>query len=284
MNKIKRYPDDSFEFHNEVLNSKHFRPKDPTYKIRIKDLGPQVKAQFDCHDKEFDNDNLHVLIPCNLTKSEQEDLKSLYDYDSKPFQRLNLILTTRDNGQIQPVCPLCTINNANTLDHQIPKTKFPELSDHPRNLIPCCSECNSYKSDNWLNGLDRRYLNLYIDTLPDKQYLFVNLSLESGTVKVEFSIDNREGLDPVLYKKIENHYGDLKLCKRFANNSYNIISELVNLISGLCSSLSDDDIKNCIEKKECEMRRVYGFNYWKSLLILECCRKDDIFQFLKNPY
>lgn len=39
-------------------------------------------------------------------------------------------------------CSYCQVSRANTLDHFLPKEKFPLLALTPWNLIPCCSECN----------------------------------------------------------------------------------------------------------------------------------------------
>src|SRR5690349_5881934 len=40
------------------------------------------------------------------------------------------------------ICPFCGIGIVNTVDHYLPKTKFPILSVTPTNLIPCCRDCN----------------------------------------------------------------------------------------------------------------------------------------------
>lgn len=280
MKKIKVYPNNSFDFHTEVVNSKHYRRTDPTYKDRVIALDKTVEEQFENHDTEFNRDNLAILLPKNLSAQQKQDLLSLYDYDTKPFQRLNSILTTNETGKRQPVCPFCTINNVNTFDHLIPKTEFPELSDHPQNLMPCCSECNSKKSSNWRIGKKRRYLNLYLDDLPDIQYLFVSLNIESLTIRANFFIENRFGIDPNLYERIKNHYQDLELCKRFAINSYNIISELQNTLTVSKNIIQAEDLKKIVIETEYKNRKIYGFNYWKSILKQECCMNDVVFNFL----
>lgn len=280
MKKIKVFTDNSFDFHTEVVNSKHYRRTDPTYKDRIIALNEAVREQFENHDTEFERDNLAILVPKNLGAQEKQDLISLYDYNTKPFQRLNCILTTSETGKRQPVCPFCTINNVNTFDHLIPKMEFPELSDHPKNLMPCCSECNSKKSSNWRINNSRRYLNLYLDDLPNIQYLFVQLNIENSTIHANFFIENRFGIDIGLYRRIENHYQDLELCRRFAINSYDIISELQNMLKTNRDVIHPEDLKNIIIRTENRNREIYGFNYWKSILKQECCTNDAVFNFL----
>lgn len=86
MKKIKVYTSNSFDFHTEVVNSKHSRRTDPTYKDRVMALNGTVKEQFENHDTEFERDNLAILLPKNLNVQEKQDLLSLYNYDSKPFK------------------------------------------------------------------------------------------------------------------------------------------------------------------------------------------------------
>lgn len=280
MKKIKEYQGDSLEFHNNVVESKHHRPTDPTYKERIRSLDDVIEEQFEEHNIMFQRDDLASLSPKILTDGQKSDLKALYDYGTKPFQQLNDILTTGDNGTRQPLCPFCTINNVNTFDHLIPKSEFSELSDHPVNLMPCCSECNGKKSSNWRSGNTRKYLNLYLDDLPDTQYLFIDLSLEDNTIKVVFFVDNRNNIKRDLFQKIENHYTDLELCKRFSLNCDNTISELKNTLNPIRKILSKEQLKQSILEIESENCRYYGFNYWKSILKIECCKNEVIFDFL----
>ena len=63
MKKIKVFTDSSFDFHAEVVNSKHYRRTDPTYKDRIIALNEAVREQFENHDTEFERDNLAILVP-----------------------------------------------------------------------------------------------------------------------------------------------------------------------------------------------------------------------------
>lgn len=280
MKTIKAYQGDCYKFHEDVIANKHHRPTDPTYKKRILELNPKIKQLFIKHDDKFSKDELAILIPEVFSIRQKEDLKSLYDYSTIPFIKLKTILTTDDNGHIQPLCPFCTINNSNTLDHLIPKTEFPEYSDNPQNLMPCCSECNSLKSTTWRLGNERKYLNLYLDSLPSKQYLFIELIIEDNTIKAFFNIENRENIENKLFNRILNHYTRFNLCEQFSQNSYNVISELKYLISSFNGLLQDDIIKDIIYKSAAKERDQYGWNYWKALLKIECCNNDIVFNYL----
>lgn len=280
MRKIKAYTGDSYAFHEKVVAGKRRRPSDPTYQERLKLMNGKIEKQYGIHDEEFKNNNLAVLKPYPFTQIEKDDLLSLYNYRSEPFRALNDILTRTENGNAQPICPFCTINNVNSLDHLIPKMEFPEFSDHPRNLMPCCSECNSRKSSKWRVGNESLYLNLYLDDLPDIQYLFASLMIEESTIKVHFSVENKFGIPEKLYKKIENHYRVLDLCERFSRNSYGVISELKNSIQTFGSRYSIEELKSLIIRNADENRKIWGFNYWKSILMHACCDTEGLIDFL----
>ncbi|WP_220491502.1 MULTISPECIES: hypothetical protein [unclassified Pseudoalteromonas] len=62
------------------------------------------------------------------------------------------------------------------MDHVLGQTEFPEYSVHPKNLFPCCSDCNRKKSDKFVDDKGSQlFLNLFIDDLPKSHYLKVRI-------------------------------------------------------------------------------------------------------------
>lgn len=143
-----------------------------------------------------------------------------------PFQELLKVLTTDENNRISNICPNCTVGRVESLDHCIPKSEFPEFSDNPLNLMPCCMYCNSKKSSVWRREGQRVFLNLFLDELPNVRYLFVQTHIKDGIPVFKFFIDNRNSIENNLYKKIEKHYSTLDLCNVFADNSDDVVDEL----------------------------------------------------------
>jgi hypothetical protein len=39
--------------------------------------------------------------------------------------------------------PFCGVGHGSALDHNLPKTKFPQLLVVPLNLVPSCKNCNT---------------------------------------------------------------------------------------------------------------------------------------------
>lgn len=278
MKKIQPYKGDTFDFHMEVLS----RKQKGEQKIIVQSLAQNIKIQFEQYDKKMINDSLHELMAMPVTLEHKKALQNMYSYKMKPFQNLKKELTTDSNNRISNLCPNCTIETIGSFDHCIPQSEFSEFSDNPLNLMPCCSTCNSKKNAVWRKEGKRVFLNLYIDNIPDIQYLFVNISIIKNVPLVLYFIDNRNHVDDELYNKINNHYSKLELCRRFSENSHDVISELEREIKNYVPVLSEDTVKNIIIDKANEERSIYGFNNWKSLLKIECCNNQIVFDYLKR--
>lgn len=282
MKKINHYQGDTLDFHKDVVNSKRNTANDKNKKNRLAALLPTSRKAFVDYDDKFTRNSLNGLKIISLTKQEKEDFIGLYNFQSPIFTHLFNQLTTSEDGIDNSLCPYCTIGEASSLDHIVPKTVMPVFSDNPKNLIPCCSNCNSKKSNTWLADGNWDYINLYLDDIPTEQYLFVELSIENNTIRVKFYLDDSNSIDKDLYLKISNHYKKLDLCRRFEQYSFHEISETAILIKQFSKLLGNDKCKEIILATSIELQNRFGSNYWKAILRKECCMNDSIFQLLKN--
>lgn len=284
MKKINHYEGDCFEFHKEVLK----RKESDDLKRDISSMADQIKKQYDNYDRSFVDDSLSALDALILDKAMKDKLKSLYSYDAYMFRKLRRILTVDINSRPNVLCPNCTINTINSFDHYLPQSEFAEYVDNPKNLIPSCTECNGHKSSAWRKDGKRLFLNLYIDDLPQEQYLFATLTIadDEKSVDVKFEVKNQEGkLDVDLYAKIFYHYDKLELCKRFSDHREKVLSSLANEIYTLKDSLSDELIKSVIRSSVVNDRERYGYNYWVAVMKEAVCDNQTVFDFFKKkPY
>lgn len=283
MKKIRHYEGDSVAFHDEVVANKHSHPTAPGYKKRIGELKTISEPRFREYDEKFDHDKQEELEEVVYTEQQTKDLKSLYKYDLEPFAILNIDLSKDENGRLQPYCPLCDMEGISSFDHILPQSKFPEFSDHPRNLIRSCQKCNGKKSANWKEEGKRRYLNLYIDEMPTEQFLFadVEIDAESDTLAVEFKVDNRNGIEVDMYRKVSNHFADLEICSRYDEGACEVISSLQDdVVNNLDQGISKEDIKAGILNKCRREQGRYGVNYWRAILKKACAEKDEILDFI----
>ena len=282
MRKLSPFIIDSLEFYNKVVASKKNSAQDSNYTERLSNYEEVVTNQFKLYDDNFDNDDLVSLVNHGFIDGEKGDLIRLYAYQGKPIQRLKVAVTTTERNRILNTCQNCTIGEVNSFDHFVDKNEFPEFSVHPKNLFPCCSMCNSKKGQVWRTSGVVSYLNLYLDELPREQYLFVNIAIKKDVITTEFYLDNVNGVEPLFFERIQRHYDNLDLCKRFQVNAHEIITTLENTLRTYSNRIPIEDIvKFTIENSQKNMR-YFGYNYWKSILEIALLNKGDFLAMSKS--
>jgi hypothetical protein len=106
----------------------------------------------------------------------------------------------------------------------LPRSLFGEFIVNPKNLFPSCGECNGHKL---ANPSSSEFLNLYLDQLPSKQYLFVDIEIDGRDMETTFYCDNRNKICDALFNTISNHYDKMHLFQRFTDNNDLVISPLI---------------------------------------------------------
>lgn len=266
MINLKNYSKDTFLFHKNVIEKKNIRSADPNYKHRVSKLNPDIESQHKIYNYSFNANTLENIVPFHFSAKNKGDLRDLYVFKSKPIQDLKIKLTTTDKNRVISTCQYCTINSINSFDHYLPKEEYSEFSVNPLNLIPCCTECNGHKLVNWKENNKRIFLNLYLDKLPKDQYLFVDLTINTSSIKTHFYLQKQKNMNDNLFNTLYEHYKRLHLFERFSKNSDEVISSLDNTILSFVKQLSIKEVIRSVEETSNRNRSVFGYNYWKSIL------------------
>jgi hypothetical protein len=269
MVNLKHHSDSSLKFLEDVIKSKRNSSKDPDYKSRLAVLEAGIKLHYQKYDPSFAADSLHTLASAGYSGKDKEDILTLYAYQSAIMQKLKEGVTTVELKRVINTCQNCTIGEINSFDHTVPQGEFPEFVVHPKNLFPSCSRCNSHKSSIWRNSGGRLFLNLYLDKLPNLQYLYVSINVKPGDIEASFSVLNPNGIDHSLFSKIAYHYQKLQLCERFSDNIDKVVTPLQHNISASLNSLTIEEAVKVAKDTADRNRKSYGFNYWKSILQLK---------------
>lgn len=246
---------------------------------RLIALRPAISLQYGVYDGHYAANTFGQLYHNILFDPNRADLLSLYDYGSRAIRDFRISLESLQPISIKYTCQQCSLGATETLDHLLPKEEFPEYAVHPVNLIPCCSRCNGYKSFVWRNGGNRLFLNLYLDQLPDEQYLFVEVfNDDAGEIDFEFYLDNSGGIDPDLFAIIESHFNRLHLLERFRMKVISSITELENSILARAIHLNRNEIINEVIDVAKRNMLSYGFNYYKSIFEIKVIQSPEFHQ------
>ncbi|WP_237209296.1 HNH endonuclease [Rothia nasimurium] len=170
-------------------------------------------------------------------------MENLYNRYKKPYLS-NLLPYTR-NGR----CSYCQISRANTLDHFLPKSRYPLLAISPWNLVPCCSECNSSISIKNAEIKSPRLIHPFFLNTDLTKNLCFNLS---NDVYVLNTIESLE---------IKTHAETASIIKKWNSLSLSEMSELKELYASFKSLDQGDPDFSPIEQ--------YVFSQSKSLKVAE---------------
>ena len=276
MKNLKSYSEDCFKVYKEAVENEN---KNKDILLNIQD---DIESQFDIYSGKFRDKKLYEITSLAFSEEEKESLINLYQYRSAIIQKIKGAILDSQEITINNTCQYCTLSEVSTLDHIIPKKSFPEFSVNPLNLFPCCAKCNSKKSNLWIKNDKHLFLNLYLDELPNKKYLIADFDFKDNIPMVTFSLGNPENIDNRTYEIIESHFSRLDLLRRMRERSNEKITDIINAIKGNYKLNSDiDSVKSAIRETEENNKKVYGYNHWKSVLILSIIEKDECWNKLR---
>lgn len=266
MINLRPYNGSTIEFLDEVVGSKRNSSVDPSYTQRLSTLTPSIKRLYSQYDIVHRENNHATMMAYGFQNQDKTDLLKLYSSSNSNLTRLKNSITTFHDNRVMSKCQYCTISEVSSLDHIIPKTEFPEFSVNPKNLLPACTICNSKKSVNWRESDKPVFLNLYTDRLPRDQYLFVDLDFSNNTILPTFNLINKNNIPQDFFNLLESHYSKLDLLNRFARNSNDIITNLINSVKPLMRKLSHEEVKDVILEFTIKNKAIFGSNHYKSIL------------------
>ncbi len=115
-------------------------------------------------------------------------------------------------------CPLCGQRTVSTLDHHLPKTKFPALAVTPTNLVPACKDCNKAKDARIAGTADEQTLHPYYDDIDGDRWLRAQV-VHSSPAALRFSVDPPIAWSAVLTNRVRHHFHVFALADLYASHS-----------------------------------------------------------------
>lgn len=161
-------------------------------------------------------------------------------------------------------CPLCGHREIKTLDHYLPKSKYPAYAVTPYNLIPACSDCNTEKSSTTFHGRTEETIHPYYDDFTDEIWIRAKL-IESDPITFEFFVDKPESWDKIKYMRACTHFKQFDLnelykpyaCEKFVGS----LSRIRKLYKAIGEDSAKEHIKECIEEA-----RAIRLNTWQAAM------------------
>lgn len=157
------------------------------------------------YEKEY-NDSYDNLSNLRITSKDDDNytFSSIQNYYSEYYSGRTLFKYREYMEQlVERRCPICDCSFAYsqvTLDHILPKSKFPFLSITPINLVPTCYNCNMRKND----GIPLKVLNPYFHGFSPFDYLTIIIKVNvekpfESTIDINFADLNGVPSEQVMY-------------------------------------------------------------------------------------
>jgi hypothetical protein len=153
-----------------------------------------------------------------LSDLQRKALIHAYSVETKPFAKLREQLT---EPVILARCPFCGLGEASTLDHYLPKELYPQFAIYSRNLVPCCSPCNTRKSELVLDEKTevRLFLHPYYDPIPAERFIALQTTLMPAALGLNFRLRRPQGMTAQVFQHLESHFKLLRLADRYRKMS-----------------------------------------------------------------
>lgn len=198
------------------------------YKSKLQRSRGLLKRQSAVYSQRANSMDLHLFTPSMRAKKmnlvpecgdelTKNDLVSLYkDVFSKKGSKARSIYN-RIKISSKEYCSICLVGTVSTLDHYLPKARYPAFSIEPNNLIPACSDCNKGKGASIISSRGEHVLHPYFshNKFYEEKWLSAEV-VEEIPVRLRYFVR-----PPVTWSAndialIEEHFTSFKLAAKFS--------------------------------------------------------------------
>ncbi|MBT2969593.1 MAG: HNH endonuclease [Candidatus Thiodiazotropha sp. (ex Ctena orbiculata)] len=169
----------------------------------------------------------------------KSNLTRLYDYymvKKQPARQIydDIMLSADDK------CPYCGgVGRPRTLDHYLPKSKFPQFSVLPTNLVPCCRDCNSESKNTSISTTaEDQVIHPYFDDLCFfiDQWIMAKVTQDDPCALVYF-VNPPDHWSPVNKERAKHHFLEFDLAVRYSIQAGEELTTLIDQRKGFMKAL-----------------------------------------------
>jgi len=247
---------------------------DVELKARLTDISTDIEASSAEYVYQASISSIYTIAPLNhargvdpvvvghVLKSELVDLYDCHMVQKKPGRRIYDAILVSANEK----CPFCGgIGRPKSLDHYLPKSKYPQFSVLPQNLIPSCRDCNTGKGSVLAQAADQQPIHPYFDSdcFFLEQWVYARV-LYTSPCTLEFFTSIPDGWSELNFLRVVNHFKDFDLAKRFSIQAAEELSTIIDQRKGYLNNATPVEFANYL-------RSVAGssalfINHWRKVM------------------
>lgn len=224
-------PIELFEHSVNVLNDDDlallYDANRPAVEVAYSAFDDQTLTQTWCNLPKARHGHSEDIIVGDLSKA---DLVNLYDKGVVRSKGEGRNVYDAIKISAHDECPYCGgVGEIGSLDHYLPKARFPAYSVLAKNLIPACGVCNKGMGSNFPTDPDLQPLNPYFDAQHffDEKWTEVNVE-ETIPIVANFGVAAPPNWSVKDKKRVAQHFQDCNLEERYRTR---VSSELAPLLS-----------------------------------------------------
>lgn len=205
------------------------------------------------------------------------ELRSCYGGETKALLALKRAIRDAQPARRLKYCPYCCMTKSDTHDHYMPGSRFPEFAVNGLNLVPCCFKCNTIKDNDWLDNQGRRrYIHFYLDTIPNAEFLKVELLIAPPLVGVAARFFLEQGtIEDGAWSLVERHFARLKLLARYNDDASVEIIEFLEA-GATHVRVGGAHLRDFLNLQAANLREVFGRSNWRSVLLSALAAHPDL--------
>lgn len=171
-------------------------------------------------------------------------------------------------------CPYCGgIGTPRTLDHYLPKSKFPAYSVLPRNLVPACRDCNTDAGAGFPNTPQNQPIHPYLDKdcFFNERWVYGEVH-RSDPIVVTFTVTPPEHWADNDKQRATQHFAACGLAGRYSSRVAGDISPLILQRQSSLAQFSPDQFRDHLNIVSSDANLL--LNGWKRTLYHALCSSD----------
>lgn len=234
---------------------------------RLSSISQEIVDASDIFEQKVKSKELHTLEPHDGISGivTTQEMKNIYnDKLAKKGQPGRDIYDRILNAPKHKKCPLCGIGIVTTLDHHLPKAKYPSLAITPVNLIPSCADCNKTKTAVRPYKAEEETIHPYYDDIETDLWLKAEV-INQKPLGFKYYVNKPDNWDDLKFKRVKNHFNTFKLgplYSIFAAEEFSLRELTLNKIFEKSGSLG---LKLQLEDYAESSERVH-LNSWQSAM------------------
>jgi hypothetical protein len=202
----------------------------------------------------------HELVSGGATKDDMVwlyDTKFVQDGGRKFYDKIMLL---PKNG----ICPMCGKRTVSTLDHYLPKTKYPTYAVTAFNLLPSCSDCNKAKQTKIITSREEETIHPYYDDFNDEVWIKANI-IEEFPIGFNFNVYKPASWTDEKFKRAVNHFDTFHLNALYSSHAADRFAPYKIQLKRLYSRGGEKAIKEDIEDRS-ESNKEIRLNSWEAAM------------------